>query len=131
MPVTIEIKNLDKIAKMADRFPQISQRHIDKAIVRSIGEIDIQTKPFTPVKTGRLRSSMLPQFSPFQGIYGSKVSYALKVHDKYSAGTPYPHPSLNKRAIAGFLTIGAQKSEKVINKEFQEALDAIAEDLVR
>ena len=131
MTVKIEIKNLDKITKMADKYPAIAQRHIDKAIVRSIGEIDIQTKPFTPVKTGRLRSSMLPHFSPFQGVYGSKLPYALEVHDRYSPGTPYRHPSLNKKAIAGFLFEGARKSERVINKEFQEALDNIAEDLVK
>ena len=133
MAVKIEIKNLDKIAKMADKYPAISQRHIDKAIVRSIGEIDIQTKPFTPVKTGRLRSSMLPKFSPFQGIYGSKLPYAITVHDKYGEGVvkPYRHPSLNKKAISSFLFEGARKSEKVINKEFQEALDNIAEDLVK
>ena len=129
--ITIKIDNLDIVRSMANRYPAISQRHIDDAIVRSIGEIDVQTKPLTPVKTGRLRSSLLPRFAPFQGIFGTKVPYAVSVHDLHAPGTRYRRPSLNKKAIAGFLTVGVKRSGRVINTAFQKALDNIAEDLSR
>ena len=131
MSVKIEIKNLDKLVKMADRYPAISQKYIDQAIVRSIGEIDIKTKPITPVKTGRLRNSMIPVFTPFKGVFGAHVSYAPRVHNLYSAGTPYKFPSLNKNAVAGFLTIGVKESEAKINQAMSDALEQIVAEMVK
>ena len=131
MAIVIEIKNLDKLTKLASKFPSVAQKHIDKTIIRSIGEIQINTLPITPIKTGRLIADLrVPHFSPFRGAFGSKLPYAATVHDKYSAGTPYPHPSLNKQAIAGFMVVGIKKSESLINKEFKKALEDIVKDLI-
>lgn len=129
--VKIEIKNLDKITSLAKKYPAVAQKHIDQAIVRSIGEIDIQTKPLTPVKSARLRNSMIPIFRPFKGIYGTNVNYASRVHNLYSAGTPYRHPSLNKNAIAGFLTVGVRRAITTVNEAFATALDKIVVDLAK
>jgi len=131
MSIKIEIKNLDKLTKLADKFPAISQKHIDKAIVRSIGEIDINTKPLTPVKTGRLRNSMIPIFSPFKGVYGSPVKYAERVHNLHPAGSPYLNPSLNKTAVAGFLSIGVKRSLDKINETMAIALNDIVVELAK
>ena len=129
--IKVEIKNLDKITSLASRFPKLSQKYIDEAIVRSIGEIDINTKPITPVKTGRLRNSMIPIFRPFRGVYGSPLDYAERVHFLHPAGTPYRFPSLNKSAVAGFLTIGVEKSLRKINNTFATALEKIVAELAR
>lgn len=129
--VKLEIKNWDKITKMADKYPAISRKHIDKAIVRTIGEIDIQTKPLTPVKTGRLRNSFIPIFRPFEGVYGTNVPYASDVHNLYSAGKSYKNPSLNKSAVAGFLVVGVDKAKPEANNAFKEALVNITKDLAK
>ena len=127
--IKVEIKNLEKLTSLASKFPKVSQKYIDEAIVRSIGEIDIQTKPITPVKTARLRNSMIPIFRPFKGIYGSPVKYASSVHDLYSVGTPYKNPSLNKNAVAGFLAVGVRRAEKEIQNAMAIALDKIVREL--
>ena len=129
--IKIEIKNLDKITKLASKFPKVSQKYIDEAIVRSIGEIDINTKPLTPVKTGRLRNSMIPVFRPFRGSYGSPVKYASRVHNLYPAGSPYKNPSLNKNAMAGFLRVGVDRAEKLIGQVFASALEKIVIELAK
>lgn len=129
--VAIKINGLEKLTKLADKFPKVSQKHIDRAIVRSIGNIDRETKPLTPVKTGRLRNSMVPIFSPFKGVYGSPVNYASTVHDLHPAGERYLNPSLNKTAQAGFLSIGVKQSRNAINDAFGEALESIVKELAK
>jgi hypothetical protein len=129
--IEVKIKGLEKLTKLAEKYPKVSQKHIDQAIVRSIGEIDIATKPLTPVKTARLRNSMVPIFRPFKGVYGSALDYASSVHDLYKPGTPYKNPSLNKRAVAGFLAVGVKRSMDKINKEMASALERIVAELAR
>ena len=129
--IQLEIKGIDKLQKIANKFPAVAQKHIDKTIVQAIGTIDIANKPLTPVRTGRLLHSFIPVFRPFEGVYGTKVPYASSVHDLYSAGTRYKFPSLNKTAIAGFLTIAVKNSEKFINQLFAKALKDITEDAVK
>ena len=127
--IGIQINGLDKITKWANKFPQISRKYVDKAIIRSIGEIDRKTKPLTPVKTGRLKGSLVPIFRPFTGIYGSAIPYAAAVHNLYPAGTSFKNPSLNKRAVAGFLTVGVRESNSIIDTAFREALDSMVKEV--
>lgn len=127
--IQVEIRGLEKLTRLASKFPAVSQKHIDQAILRSIGEIDIQNKPITPVKTGRLRNSFIPIFRPFEGRYGSPVAYAQEVHDKYPVGQPYRRPSLNRSALAGFLALGVQRAQNVIDTAFNTALKNIVNEL--
>lgn len=129
--IGIKINGLDKLTSVARRYPAIAQKHLDRAIVRSIGQIDRETKPLTPVKTGRLRNSMVPIFTPFRGVYGSPVKYASDVHDLYPVGENYKNPSLNKNAVAGFLAVGVKQAGGRINEAFAEALKAIVNDLAK
>ena len=135
MPVklSIEVRGLEKLTKMASRFPDVSQKHVDKAIVRSIGEIDRKTKPITPVKSARLRNSLRPVFRPFRGVYGTNVPYAADVHDldPPGIGNPYENPSKNKQAVAGFLTVGVKRARMVTDEAFKNALDQIVIDLAK
>jgi hypothetical protein len=128
--IVVEIKNFDKILKLASKFPGVSQKHIDKAIVKSIGELQAKTLPLTPVKSGRLIADLrVPHFSPFQGAFGSKLPYAATVHDLYSPGTGYRRPSLNKEAVAGFMIVGVKQSQKVIDNAFAKALEDLVQEL--
>ena len=114
---------------MANAYPEISQKHIDKAIVRGIGEVARKTQPLVPVKTGNLKNSFFPQFQPFVGWIGFIVKYANAVNSLYSVGTPYKHPSKNKNAVAGFSELGAQGAMPVINSSFEKALNDIVKEM--
>ena len=57
--IQLEIKGIDKLQKIANKFPAVAQKHIDKTIVQAIGTIDIANKPLTPVRTGRLLHSFI------------------------------------------------------------------------
>ena len=131
MAIKVEIRNLEKLTSLASRYPKISQKYIDEAIVRSIGTIARETKPNVPVKTGRLVNSMVPIFRPFKGVLPFPVKYANRVHNMYPAGTPYKRPSLNKSAKAGFLTLGVSASDGAIQDAFDSALDKIVGELAR
>jgi len=124
--VKIVIKNLDVLTKMADKFPAISEKHINNAIMRSLAEVQRQAQPITPVKTRRLWGDLqIPHLSPFQGWIGSNLPYAGFVHNKWDAGIRYRNPSLNKSAVAGFLTVAVERGKNVINDIFKRALDEI------
>ncbi len=127
--VTIQIKNLDKLQAIANKFPELARLHVDDAIVRSIGEIARETQPLTPVDTARLKNSFQPKFSPFEGRYGTNVVYASSVNSLYSPGTPYKNPSKNKSAVAGFLEIGSQRAQNAIQQAFDTALQKIVSSL--
>ena len=130
--IAIEIKNFDKLTKLAEKYPAVARKFIDRAIVNSIGSIQRETLPITPIKNARLIADLrVPHFAPFQGRLGSSVPYARRVHDLYSAGTPYKNPSLNKRALAGFLQVGVLRSKKTIDDVFVGALKDIVNEIAK
>lgn len=130
MNVQIKIQNLDKISKIASKYPQVAQKHIDFAIVRSLAEIQTRAQPITPVKTRRLWGDIqIPHLSAFQGWIGSNLPYAAEVHDRYSPGVRFKNPSLNKSAVAGFLTVATKGADNLINDVFKKALELIVKDL--
>lgn len=117
---------------MASKAPSIVQKAVDKAITRSMGEIDINLMPITPVKSAFLRGELhMPHFAPFQGRIGSNLPYALRVHDLKAPGVPYRNPSLNKNAVAGFLTVAVNQSESKIQDAFNRALEDITNDIAQ
>ncbi len=131
MSITIEPKSLAKLTKIAERYPAISQKHIDDAIVRSIGEVDRNMAPLTPVDTARLRNDIHGgvRFSPFRGRIGTDLPYARKVHDLHAPGIPYKNPAKNKNAVAGFMLVAADSAESLIQKTFENVLGKIVEEL--
>lgn len=133
MAITISINGLKKLERLADMYPGVAQKRVDAAIVRSIGEVDRNLIPVTPVKTAHLRNMMHGgiSFSPFQGRIGTDLPYARPVHDLYSPGTPYKNPSKNKNAVAGFLSVAADASRETIQDAFDAALDGIVYDLAQ
>ena len=88
-------------------------------------------KPNVPFKTGRLRNSMVPIFTPFKGVLGTSVPYASRVHNLHPVGEPYINPSLNKQAKAGFLALGVKNADKDIQEAMNTALAGIVAELVK
>lgn len=129
--IAIQINGFDKLKELANRYPGIAQKRVDTAIVRSIGEVDRNLQPITPIKTTSLWNSLHGgiRFSPFQGSISSNIPYASRVHDLYSPGTPFKNPSKNKNAVAGFLTVAANGASDRINSSFADAIEGIVDDL--
>lgn len=132
MPVSIEIKGLEKLTKMAERFPVVAEKHINTAITKGLGAIYAKMAPISPVDTSRLREDFhTPHVTRFQGYIGTDLPYARRVHDMYPAGTPYKNPSKNKNAVAGFLQVGADRATPQVNQLFSEALNNITKELAQ
>jgi hypothetical protein len=129
--ITLTVNGLAQFQRMAEKSPALAQKYADSAIAKSIGEIDRNSAPITPVDTHRLRDSIQQgnKFSPFKGSIGTSLPYAVRVHDMYSPGTPYRNPSKNKSAVAGFLTVAVGASEGTINSLFAEALEGFVKEL--
>ena len=102
-----------------------------RALRSSIQAVAEKTQPLVPVKTGRLRGSFIPVIGPFQAKYGTNVEYATDVHDLYPAGQRYRNPSLNKSAVAGFLTVGIDRSRARVDRAFLNAIRQIGDELVK
>ena len=130
MAVAIQIKNLDKLQKLAEKFPAVAERHVNDAIAKSLMTVYANMVPGTPVDTSRLREDFhVPHVTRFQGWIGTKLPYARRIHDLYPVGTAYKNPSKNKGAFAGFLTYAGNKSQRAINELFSIAIRATLKDI--
>ncbi|KKM78984.1 hypothetical protein LCGC14_1354510 [marine sediment metagenome] len=137
--ITIKIKNLDRLKRAIDMYPEISGRHVANAINKSIGDIRQETIPITPRKTGNLRSSYDRGGTKFAtpkdlvGTFGPNLNvapYALFVHDKHPLGGRYKNPT-TKGTLPRFLEEGALRATRRVNERFVEALNNITNDLAK
>lgn len=151
MSVQIEIKGLNKLVAIADKYPSVAEKHINKAISRSLARILGAEKREAPFGvSGQLRDRWDLKVGRFQGSLRSGVSYSMAVHD----GTR-PHfvsvesirawankKGLNPYAVAKsigkkgtranpFFKRAVDSVEDSVNKEFDEALVNITKDIVK
>jgi len=89
--INIKIEGLDKLVKALARFPQVSVKHINTGIKKSMYEIDREAKQLSPVDTGRLRSSFQVKLTNLRGEIGPTVNYAADVHEGRSPGSWPPY----------------------------------------
>lgn len=119
--IKVTIPNIKKIQKAYQKYPELAEKEIKTALTQSLLQITRDTKPLTPVDTGRLRASIGQQGG--EGIFevrkmsatvGTNVKYAVYVHEgtKYMTGRP-------------FLAQGTEKAMKDIQNYFVQALDRI------
>ena len=125
---------MNKLRSRFAKHPVIVGKHISLAINKTIDDIIDKTKPITPVDSGRLvgsftLDSIRSRTTSLAGAVRSLVPYAASVHDLHPAGSRYFNPTKNKVAVAGFLKVGAERAERQINKNFQDALDNITKAL--
>lgn len=73
----------EEIAKAMQAFREFSREaetELDKALVASALEVERDAKKFTPVDTGRLRSSITHRLGNNYAEVGTSVEYGLWVH---------------------------------------------------
>jgi hypothetical protein len=126
--ITLQIKGLEKLTKLAERFPVVAEKHINTAINRSLVRIFAEEKKEAPFGvSGSLRDRWTLKVGRFQGFLRSDLPYAVGVHE----GTP-PHyvsakalmpwaanKGLNPYAVAKSIS----KKGTRANPFFQRAID--------
>lgn len=147
--VTLEIKGLDELIKKVEQFPQVSEKHVNKAINRSLVRVLGAEKREAPFGvSGGLRDRWEVIMGRFTGTLRSGVGYASGVEE----GTP-PHPvsataiapwaikhGLNPWAVAKsiakkgtkanpFFSRAIESQKEEIDKEFSSALDGILKEI--
>jgi HK97 gp10 family phage protein len=79
----IEIKGLNELMAMAEKYPKVSEKHINKAISLSLNRIRNDAVNDSPVHKGGIKKSWRIQMKRFEG----KLSNIMTAKD----GTPYPY----------------------------------------
>ena len=118
MQIKVKIEGLNELKANLRRYPQISAPEIEKAIKKSVNEIEKNAKPRTPVDTGRLRGSYRTNFGKFRGEIGPNTNYALYVHE----GT-------RKMKARPYLRQGVDASKTNIDTHFKTALKNIVDKI--
>lgn len=150
----IKITGLKELIAMSERYPAIAQKHVDRAIQRSLIRIQDDAKRKAPFGTsGQLRNNWDLRSGKFEGAlrsnaqsngfyYGNAVNFgsrphfppvqALNLWAKRKGLNPY----VVARSIARkgtkanpFFTDAVQGNEKNVDLEFDNALDAILKEL--
>lgn len=87
----IEIKNLAQIKAAFHKAPMLMADNLNKAIQRSLFQIQRDSMSATPVDTGRLRASHTTRFGALRGELEPTANYAFFVHDgtRYMRGRPF------------------------------------------
>lgn len=147
MSIGIEVKNLGRLQKIADRYPAIAQRHIGKAIARSLARVLGEEKRQAPFGvTGNLRDNWSITTPPFEGTLKSNAPYASAVNFG-QAPNPFPtaeqlrvwatKKGLNPYAVAKairkrghlianpFFNRAIDDAEKGVQQDFDEAMKNI------
>lgn len=139
--IKIAIPNLDKFRDAVKRWPAIAGPILDRAIKKSIYDVQAKTIPVTPIRTGRLRGSFQTAFSPLAGILRPTVEYALYVHQGtaphtirpvtaralYWRGADHPVMSVNHPGSKAnpFMSIGLAAAQSQVIRNFTDALDEV------
>ncbi|MFA7367909.1 MAG: HK97 gp10 family phage protein [Bacilli bacterium] len=111
----IEIPNINKLSDNLRKFPEVSYRHIQEAVSKSIMLTVRNIKLTTPVKTGNLRRNIRGTINPLRGLIASyNAPYAKYVHKR--------NP---------FMFRGLQNSEAKINENFDKALRNIIKETTK
>ncbi len=136
MEIRINIENIDAIRQRFLLAPGITEKHINRAIKKSIFKIERESKKGEemPVDTGRLRASIggggfkggsYPKghgrvFEDLYGEIGTDVEYAKIVH--FGGGGRRARP---------FLARGVEIAQPEIDRFFSQALEDIGKEIMK
>ena len=151
--VNIKIEGLKELTDALKKWPQISIKHIDDGIKKSLYEIEREAKPRTPVDTGRLMTSYRTDLMPLHGEIGPTANYAAAVHEGTKAHWPPWGPgtalalwathkgmnaflvarSISRKGTKGkpFLLDGVKAAVPAIEKRMKDALTALLNEIAR
>lgn len=110
-PVTVELKNFNRLQEVASRYPQVAEKHVGYAITRALTRVMGSVKQEAPQGVSTfLKNRWTIRAGRFEGTLFSGTEYASAVHN----GTrPHfvPIEDLKKWAIKkGINAYAVQKS---------------------
>lgn len=117
---TVKIKNLNEIKRAFNKAPALTVKALNKAIQRSIFQVERDSKQNTPVRTGYLRSSHITNFTDLRGELIPEADYAIYVHE----GTRFLRPR-------PFLMDALNTNERMVQDEFKDAVQSVLDDIGR
>lgn len=129
--ISIKITGLSQLIRKFKQAPKLLDIEIGRAMSQSVGLIQRNVRMRTPVKTGRLRTSIGGQYGwrwirqRMAGI-GTNVKYAIYVED--------PKDTLHQTHATGqrlYFADGIKFSLKGITKFFELAMRRFAQRVVR
>lgn len=118
--VNVTIKNLPEIRRAFSQAPHLTVRYVNKAIARSLIQIERSSKMNAPVRTGYLRASHTTRLSNLRGEIEPMAKYAIYVHE----GTRF----MRSRP---FLFDAVKDNEKFVEDEFEKAVQNVLDDIGR
>lgn len=153
--IEIEVKGFKKLADLADRYPGISEKHVAKAITKSLIRIQDSAKRNGPFgTTGQLRQNWNLKIGRFEGAlssgakangfpYGTAVEFGTAPH-AMMVNEPFKlwarRKGLNPYAVANsikkkgtkanpFFDKSVSEQEEAVNREFDQAINDILEEI--
>ena len=152
--ITLEIKGLKQFIKMIDKYPAISEKHVNKAIRNSLYSIKSEATKSAPWgSTSDLRNNWIVSLKRFEGslasgakqngfYYGTSVEYGTKPHfvSGKSLAMWASKKGLNPYAVAKsiakkgtkanpFLQKSIDSQSSTIDQIFADALDKIIKEI--
>ena len=119
--IKIHITNLKEIQAAFRHSPVEMTKNLRIAIERTVSNIGRDSRRYTPVRTGRLRSSHYERFySDLRGELGTNTLYDRFVHDgtRFMRARPY-------------LQTAVDMNESFIDTEFRNAVQNTLDSIAR
>lgn len=119
--IQVRIKNIQQIKSAFAKSPTVMARNLNISIRQAVLTIGRDSRRFTPVDTGRLRSSTYEQFSNLKGEIGTKTNYDIFVHEgtRFMHGRPYLRKSVEMHTM---------DTDRFMTEAVQKTLDQIARE---
>lgn len=146
--VNVQVIGLDKLVAIMEKYPQVSEKHVNAAINRSLVRILGTEKKEAPVATGNLRDNWRVDVGRFEGSLRSNAPYAAAVNNgsrphfppvealRFWAQKRGLNPWAVARSIAKkgtkpnpFFVRAVDAERENVNKEFKRAGDAILQEI--
>ena len=145
--ITVEIPQAQEFLKALSRAPELTTRELHTALTKSAFEIERYSKEESPIKSGRLRSSISSDIRPLEAVISPRVNYAVFVHEGTQAhrifptakralfwkGASHPVRSVMHTGTKAnpFMRRGLDRAEPAIDRHFDRALQNVVEFLAR
>jgi hypothetical protein len=149
--VTLKVANLREFTELAEKYPAIAEKHVNRAIARSLVRILGEEKSQAPFGvTGNLRDNWTTTFGRFTGSLRSNAPYSMAVHE--GTAPHYVSPAqikrwaeargLNPFAVAKsiarkgtranpFLRRSVDAVQSSVDGEFAQGLDGLVAELAK
>jgi len=124
--VTLEIKGLDNLLKMAEKYPAVSIKHINNAINESLVRIRKGAVDNSPVLTGKLKGTWA--LKPVTNLSGTLQNLAQTKKSAYYANFVEFGTSRGIKPQR-FLQRSVASNEASVNNAFSKALDNILKEI--